>query len=252
MKEEVLTDLGLSKNESKVYISLLEMGTGNPTKISDSSSIHRVNVYDALNRLKEKGLVSESKLDGKKNYQAAPPEFLKNIIREKEMKLDKILPELQLKSNLSGIKPEVEVYEGYDFVRNLFLHFLKKKEDIYNLDVPTFVVNRIGTDFQNAFHKRRIQQKQQHLHIYSKAALEVHRKRMDYLNSLPHTGARYLENGGNENVSTTICGDEVIIRLYHENSSSKPLSIRIKNQKIADAYKANFLILWKRAKEPKD
>ena len=100
MKEQTLMDLGLSQNESKIYISLLETGSTSATKIAQKSGVHRVNVYDSLTKLKEKGLVSELSSEGKKNYQASPPQALKNILKEKEIRLNKIIPELELSNNL--------------------------------------------------------------------------------------------------------------------------------------------------------
>ena len=52
MKENILMDLGLSKNESKIYLSLLEQGISTATQVAEKSGIHRVNVYDSLNKLK--------------------------------------------------------------------------------------------------------------------------------------------------------------------------------------------------------
>ena len=57
MKEEILTGLGMALNEARVYLSLTETGLATATKIADHSGIHRVNVYDSVNKLKEKGLV---------------------------------------------------------------------------------------------------------------------------------------------------------------------------------------------------
>src|SRR3989338_4633425 len=147
MKENVLMDLGLSQNESKIYLSLLHHGAANPTIIATESGIHRVNVYDSLAKLKEKGLVSEIIHAGKRQFQAAQPEALKNIIKEKEIKLHKILPELQMAGRLAANSQNVQIYDGYDFIRNLFLHFLDVNEDILAMDVPKYVVHNMGTFF---------------------------------------------------------------------------------------------------------
>jgi len=246
MKEKILMDLGLSKNESKIYISLLETGFATATKIAEASKIHRVNVYDSINKLRNKGLVGEVSDSGKKCYQAAPPETLRNIIKEKEMRLNKIIPELELSNKISQEKYEVQVFQGYGFIRNLFLHFLEKGDDIYDLNVPCFAVSNLGEDFQKIIHKRRAGQKQHMYHIYNKLAVD----RMKFLNTLPYTEAKYLDQDFKHNVSTIICGDEIAIRIFHESKSSKPLIIHIKNRQIAETYKDQFMALWKKAKIP--
>ena len=247
MKEEVLVELGLSKNESKIYVSLLEQGSSTVTQVAGLSGIHRVNVYDSLKKLKMKGLIGEISHDGKKLYQAAPPEALRNIIKEKEIRLEQVIPQLTLSNGLSRGVHNVQIYEGYDFIRNLFLHFLELKEDILDLNVLKFVLQQMGQHFQEVIHIRRAQQKQKMYHIYHKEAIE----RIKFLNTLPYTFARYLEQDYDHNVTTTICGDEVAIQVYYQNNEQKPLTIMIKNKQIADAYRAHFFILWEKAKMPK-
>ncbi len=244
MKEELLAELGLSKNETKIYLSLLEIGSASMTQIADASGVHRVNVYDSIHKLKQKGLVGEISLDNKRTYQPAPPEALRSIIREKEMKLDKVLPQLQLANKLNPGKQNVQIFEGWDFIRNMFLHLLDVKQDILALDVPVFAINHLGKYFQEVIHTRRAEQKQMMYHIYSKEATE----RIKFLNALPYTKARYLERNHDHNVTTTICGDEVAIHILHEKEQ-KPLTIFIKNQAVADAYRLNFFTLWEGGKE---
>ncbi len=246
MKEKVLAELGLSKNESKIYISLLETGAATMTRIAEASGIHRVNVYDSIAKLKEKGLVGQISHDGKKHYQAAPPDALRNIIKEKEIRLNQILPQLTLSNQLAKTSHHVQIFSGYDFIRNMFLHFLEVKEDILDLNVPQFVIDQMGEYFPEVIHKRRAQQKQTMFHIYSKSALE----RIKFLNTLPYTKARFIDDTNNHNVTTTICGEEVAIQIYYENDEQKPLTILIKNKEIADTYRTHFFTIWDIAKKP--
>lgn len=244
--EETLIELGLTKNESRIYLSLLELGGSNPTKIASASGVHRVNVYDGLNKLKDRGLVSESTDKSKKIYTAAPPQSLKNLLHEKEIKLNKIIPQLELSGTLHKGKHDVQVFEGYDYIRNMFLNFLELNEDILDLRVPKFVLESMGSYFQSEIHKRRIAQKQNMYHIYNKDALE----RINFLNTLPFTHAGYLDESENHNVTTTICGNQVAIQVYYEDPKHKPMTILIKNKEIADAYKNNFFILWEKTIKP--
>ena len=247
MKENILMDLGLSKNESKIYLSLLEQGISTATQVAEKSGIHRVNVYDSLNKLKEKDLVGEINISNKKCYQASPPETLKNIIKEKEMQLNKILPQLALFQQMNQKKIDVQVYTGYDFIRKIMLKFLNMKEDIYVMDAPKFILERVGKEFQEAIHKRRISQKQTMWHLYSKEAID----RDKILNTYPHTEAKCLEQEHSNYVTTFLCGDESVIVIHDETQNKKTCtSIRIKNNGLAKTYKNHFEILWKRSKKP--
>ena len=247
MKEQTLMDLGLSQNESKIYISLLETGSTSATKIAQKSGVHRVNVYDSLTKLKEKGLVSELSSEGKKNYQASPPQALKNILKEKEIRLNKIIPELELSNNLNKNNQAVEIYESNDFIRTLFLHFLELNQPIFAIDAPSFAIEKVGKFFQEVIHKRRAQQKQIMYHIYNRDAFD----RIKFLNSLPYPHARYLEQENKNTVLTLICGNETAILILNENPDQKTSNIVIKNPQIADAYRAHFWLLWDKAITPK-
>lgn len=246
MKEQTLMEVGFSKNEAKVYVSLLETGPASATKVAEVSGIHRVNVYDAIEKLKGRGLVGFLQQNGKRAFQASPPDTLLNIPKTMEIKIQNILPQLQLQHQLAPHKSDVQLFDGYDFIRNMFLQFLETKEDILDLNVPKFVLQLMGKDFQETIHKRRAQQKQRMYHIYHKVALE----RIKFLNTLPYTKARYLEQEDNNNVTTTICGEVVAIQIYHENNGQKPVTIFIKNKSIADVYRKNFFIIWDKAKDP--
>jgi len=57
MHRQILEEIGLSPNEAKIYETLLSSGEVGVSDISLKANVHRRNVYDALNRLVEKGLV---------------------------------------------------------------------------------------------------------------------------------------------------------------------------------------------------
>ena len=58
MLEDHLTSLGLSPSEIKTYLHLLRTGRSYVNKLSSELKINRSNIYEALERLIAKGLVS--------------------------------------------------------------------------------------------------------------------------------------------------------------------------------------------------
>ena len=95
MDLSLLSDLGLSPNEAKIYSALLTYGGSGVSTISLRAHVHRRNAYDALQRLLEKGLVSEVYEHAEITYEPVEPGKLMEIIREKEMRLEKLLPNLR-------------------------------------------------------------------------------------------------------------------------------------------------------------
>ncbi len=239
--EETLKDIGFSQNESRIYLALLEIGSSNVGKIANKSGVHRTNVYDALENLSRRGLVSSVLKGNIRFYEGIDPGNLVNLLKEKENKLSLILPQLRLKHSQ---KTEiVRSYEGIQAVRNIFNNFLEKKATIYTYGTPREAIIQLGIPFLTQFHKKRVQKKIWMLHIYNEDAKD----RVDFLNKLKFTGAKYLPKEYNTFATTRVCGDEVVITHY----TRPPLTIQICNKELAETYKKYFKLLWKLA-GPKD
>lgn len=237
--EDVLETLGFSKNDAKVYLTLLQLGPSPVTKISGRSKVNRTNVYDCLHRLTELGVVAFHKEGETKIFEAADPELLTNIVREKELALNSILPELRLKREFAPKSSEAHIYQGIVAVRNILNHYLEKGEPRYAYGLPHSAHRMVGKFFIEKYHRRRIELGLGFYPIYNSDAKD----RIRFLNSLEHSESRWLSKEYDSPVSTSICGDEVVLTLYSEN----PLTIQIRNGEIAKAYKRYWDLLWKLA-----
>ena len=91
----VFQELGLSKNESRIYETLLREGELPVGQIAVRSRIHRRNVYDSIQRLLEKGLVFEILQKSENKYQAVDPNKLRELIQAKEQQLSLVMPQLE-------------------------------------------------------------------------------------------------------------------------------------------------------------
>src|SRR3989344_4303295 len=94
---EILQSLELTATESKAYLTLLEKGKSLAGTIADRSHIHRRNVYDALESLLQKGLVTCIISNNRKYWSCISPERIKSILEEKKFTILNILPELMSK-----------------------------------------------------------------------------------------------------------------------------------------------------------
>jgi sugar-specific transcriptional regulator TrmB len=111
MIEDTLQELGLNRRESICYSALLELGSSKIGVICKKTKIPSSKIYEILDNLIERGLVSYV-IKGKiKHYQASDPKVLLNYIEEKKRKVEEILPQLLSKQRLSK-KQSVEIFEG--------------------------------------------------------------------------------------------------------------------------------------------
>ena len=238
MKEQVLESIGLSKNETKIFLALLDIGQTTAGKITEKSGVHRTNVYDAVERLIEKGLVSYIIKNKIKYFEATDPSNLMNLIKEKEVQLKEIMPQLKLSTKLANKKGEAKIYEGVPAFMNILHSFLKYKEPILSYGIPKTAPEMLKTSIPH-FHKARIAKKIQMNVIYNFDAQD----RINKVNKISYTDARFIDDKFRSLVSTNICGDEVVLALW-----TKPIIIiQIKNKQIADAYKHYFEFMWTNA-----
>ena len=80
---ELLTQIGFSENEAKLYIALLNLGEGTVDEIVKIAKVRRTTAYSVLRGMVENGLIAE--VAGKPvRYQVLPPrQTLNDIFREK-------------------------------------------------------------------------------------------------------------------------------------------------------------------------
>lgn len=131
MHEEILADIGFTKNEAKIYISLLKSGESSIGDISKNTCIHRRSVYDVIDRLVEKGLVFEIITRKENRYKPVDPLKLIEIIEERSQKLRDHIPNLE-KLRTDGPKIEASyVYRGVEGYKNCLREVLAEGEDVY-------------------------------------------------------------------------------------------------------------------------
>ena len=121
-----LLKIGLTEGEAKVYLALSELGSSTVGPIVKKSKVAYSNIYDILNRLIEKGIVSFIVKNKTKHFQAASPSNLiqyldkkqEQISQEKEA-LKKILPDLEKLQEIKS-KQEAEIFIGKKGLRTAY------------------------------------------------------------------------------------------------------------------------------------
>lgn len=131
MLVDLFQELGLTQNEAKIYESLVQGGVMNVSQIALKSTIHRRSVYDALNRLVEKGLISQIINKAENSYQAVDPVKFLELIKEKENKIKTALPELRRQYFSREIKEMPYLYQNVEGFKNYLRDFLRLSEDIF-------------------------------------------------------------------------------------------------------------------------
>ena len=127
-----LQDMGLSENESKVYLAMLELGPASVIDISKRAGVNRPTAYVQIESLKKSGLVSTQTKGKKQLFIAESPDQLEFVLdrqlgelKQKQDEFKKILPDLVNLYRSSGAQPEVRFFEGKEGLQRMQENVLK-------------------------------------------------------------------------------------------------------------------------------
>ena len=114
-----LTRLGLTSGEARVFLSLLKMGSAKVGQIVKDSHVSYSKVYNVLDRLSSKGLVSHIILGNVKYFNAVEPYRLEEYIKNKEQEVhkqletaNKVIPELAKIADKNRQNDMAEIFIG--------------------------------------------------------------------------------------------------------------------------------------------
>jgi HTH-type transcriptional regulator, sugar sensing transcriptional regulator len=130
MLQEKLIQFGLSEEEAKVYLTVLELGGSFASTIANKAGIPRVNCYYILDSLKKKNLITANLKGNTKFFIAEPPQVLINKQEEQFLQAQKLLPELIALTKVSDFKPTIRSYEGIEGIKTIFDQTLEAKSEV--------------------------------------------------------------------------------------------------------------------------
>ena len=238
--QEILEQAGLSKNEAQVYLALCSLGLASAYRIGEKARLFRPNVYEALQRLMGKNIVTEKHIGGKVLYVASDPSMIVEFLDNKKKKVESLIPQLRLQQQSVMKESVFQEYKGAEAVVNGLFHFLDFQEPILVWGIPRTAYSLLKPRI-DVFHNERIRKNIVMKHIYNSTAYE----RIAVLKKMPYTKIRILPALYDSEVATNVCGDEVMFVLF-----KPPLKVMlIKDKDMAQAYKKYFEILWKDAKK---
>jgi sugar-specific transcriptional regulator TrmB len=238
MNTQDLVDLGLTSNESQVYVELLKLGESKSGEIVKKTSLHRVQIYDALESLKQKGLTSYVIKENIKYFKAENPKQLSIFLEEKQNNAKNIILELEKIQSKEQKKQSVSVYEGIKGLKAAMNNMLEELKigDEHRVFASGEMANAMGsfyTQFQNKKKKKNIKTKI----IYDsnfKKEVTILEKTFGTFKFTPISPFP---------TDTWIYNNKVLIVTY---SADPPIAILIQSQETANSYKKIFEGYWKK------
>ena len=239
--ETVLKEF-LPSNEAKVYLALLSLGSASASEITERCGLHRANVYDCLENLHQKGIITIIVKSGKKFFETVSPDRLKVILAEKkrqismvEESLDEVMPELSKRFETRKSKQLIHHLVGPEGLRTVAEEMLKEGEKtgiLYTINSAGGFRSHLPLYFKQ-WNRRRVKKKIQ-LEFISPERRRTSEK-------LVMGKARYLPDTMYSPLTIEIFGDKCALFTYEEY----PIAIFIENKNVAESFKKQFDVLWK-------
>lgn len=238
----ILERIGLTKNDRKVYLTLLEIGSATVSDLVKKTALHRSYVYDILDKLIDLGLVSFTIKNNKKYFNAENPERIlkileskEQIIKESEKEFNKILPELIKRQKIAIEKQEAKIFTGKEGIKSILEDILKKKKDFVAFGAEGKFKDIFKWYFDN-WQKRRAKLKLKYKIIYNsklKGERPVKEQKL--------VEVRFLPEEYEFPATTVVYGNKVGIIIWDVS----PIGFVIESEKVVKSFMSYFNLLWK-------
>jgi sugar-specific transcriptional regulator TrmB len=129
--EFALREFGLTDKEIKVYLALLPLGSVNLQEIAKRVDLPRTTIYNTLNYLSSKGLLSYIVKKNIRFYEAAEPDKLIAKLDEKRNLIKSVLPNLNLLKESNASVSSAQIFEGTKGLFTILSDVFKKKQMVY-------------------------------------------------------------------------------------------------------------------------
>ena len=239
MKSEQLTDIGLTKNQAKVYLEILKTPEQTGGEISKRLSIDRSFAYGILDSLIKKGLVNYIIKGGARIYSSSNPENLVKEIEEKREKAIEIIKEIKELKKKEKKERSVSVYEGKEGLK-AYVRDLLESKDFYTFGGGGKLNILDALKYEYPHYAKELSKKKM---IGKLITSPENAKTMKNIYGKSKVNTKSLKNLQSP-ISLSIFGEKIAIYSAEE----KPFVIMIQDKKFSEFFKMYFDSLWKSIK----
>ncbi|MDD2935124.1 MAG: helix-turn-helix domain-containing protein [Candidatus Pacebacteria bacterium] len=239
MLNKQLEKIGLNPKEADVYLACLELTEATVGEIAKKSGVKRTTVYDIIDSLKEKSLVSSITKNKKLYYYAESPKKLENTLEEKKKILENMMPELMSVANAIDKKPKIRYFEGIEGMRDVFRDTLNYPDQ----EILSWFPKKTGMDLgENFFYKEYIPKRMKKKIWVRAIAPETEEMKKYKENDDKHLRQTRLISPDkfNSEINIELYGGEKVMIVGFEEE----IGIMIESKKIYTALKSMFEIMW--------
>lgn len=232
--------LGLSENESSVYLTLLEQGEFNAKSLAERAGINRTTVIYTLTKLLDAGLVGINIRGKRKFYFAKNPQKILDMVLEKKNFLEAVMPQLIQSFDKQRDGNRIQVYDTISGLKQAFEDVNRlnpKKNELLTIEGDVASQIKLGFNFW-----QKLLSQKKFLNINSRTILPEREKDNFIFRDHP-IDIRLTGLLNNFRIICYLYSNKTVLILPKET-----LCIIIENQSIKNALTDIFEIVWKKSK----
>ncbi|MBI2079765.1 helix-turn-helix domain-containing protein [Candidatus Micrarchaeota archaeon] len=249
---EIWRKIGFSDGEGKVYEAILKLETPTLQKIHEATGIERRNVYDIINKLISKGLVTYVTENKKKVYHITHPNKILTYLedRKQEIEISKkefetTLPDLIRAYETNKEDVSIQIYRGLEGMKALYEDFLNYQDNYFI--GANFAIKKYLANFWIKWNSRR-EEKEVFWHdILSQKTYDQQLPNYYKTEKMKHYEYKILPKEFGSPHFIVIYGNKVGNLMWE----SPFIAFTVENSLIAKNYMDYFNFLWKTLPKPK-
>lgn len=249
--QDELRALGLTWNETKVYLSLVKLGESPVSQVIKDLKVHRQIVYNALEELENKKLIFRSIKKKIFYFKVNDPEILVENAKKQEILAERVSKKIEKSLKHNRREDEINIYNGSEGIRRAHLKNYKNMpigacHYVLASSAKRHVEILGERFFSEEYEKVRRQRKLFSKNIFSEDFRgEIEELMGKKIVTSKIRQSRYLPYDSSPLFTTVIWGDRITMMSMGEDL----FMIEIINQQLRDSYKEQFDLLWEIAKE---
>jgi sugar-specific transcriptional regulator TrmB len=240
-----LERLGLNRNEAKVYYALLLKREATAQELVKSLGVYRNIVYDNLEKLAEKGLVSFVNDGAKRKYVAEKPSAIVEFLEAKQQEVDNeirtakaLVPQISAILGSAQSRQEVSLFRGVAGLKKV-LSDVVQAEESWCIGITNESVKILGETYWRNYNAKKKETKTHECLLWNSDFKNT------VIGSNPRSRHRILPRELDQVTETIMYGGKVAIFVF----SAEPVVILIENKHVFETYRKHFEFLWKLSKE---
>lgn len=240
--QKLLEQLNIPEREAQVYIALVSLGLTGVGPIVTKTKLHRMLVYQSLEKLKDMSMASMVMKNGRQHWQATNPSVILDRVRRQEEIAKQVVASLEQLRQKAQDDLHVQILYGRQgLLDNLQECIESAAQGDKLIRIIGGVQDKVFYDLVGSWYKTYVELQQKHsvkkLLIAPVNTSDLFR---GHYSTEKGSEFRFMPAGISSPTFTRITHDLVSIEVYGQ----EPIIIQIRNKTIAQAYLESFALLW--------